>query len=170
MKERENREFWIRQTTVLLAMSINRYLYISFIFLLQGFFGCNRSWIRLNQTVQGPSFPLHRLTGQDILIKILIIRARCVFVSQKLLPGGRYPLDPLKERGKETMARPRLGEEERRGRTVGVRVTEAEAEELQERAQGGAPLGGRVSTPAGAGAAGTDGGGAAAWGRRSYGS
>ena len=34
------------------------------------------------------------------------------------------------------MARPRLGEEERRGRTVGVRVTEAEAEELQERAQG----------------------------------
>ena len=34
------------------------------------------------------------------------------------------------------MARPRLGEEERRGRTVGVRVTEAEAEELRERAQG----------------------------------
>ena len=34
------------------------------------------------------------------------------------------------------MARPRLGDEERRGRTVGVRVTEAEAEELQERAQG----------------------------------
>ena len=28
MKERENREFWIRQTTALLAMSINRYLYI----------------------------------------------------------------------------------------------------------------------------------------------
>ena len=33
------------------------------------------------------------------------------------------------------MARPRLGEEERRGRTVGVRVTEAEAEDLQKRAQ-----------------------------------
>ena len=33
------------------------------------------------------------------------------------------------------MARPRLGEEERRRRTVGVRVTEAEAAELQERAQ-----------------------------------
>ena len=31
------------------------------------------------------------------------------------------------------MARPRLGEEERRGRTVGVRVTEAEAEELRVR-------------------------------------
>ena len=29
MKERGNREFWIRQTTALLAMSINRYLYIS---------------------------------------------------------------------------------------------------------------------------------------------
>ena len=33
------------------------------------------------------------------------------------------------------MARPRLGEEERRRRTVGVRVTAAEAEELRERAQ-----------------------------------
>ena len=33
------------------------------------------------------------------------------------------------------MARPRLGEEERRRRTVGVRVTEAEAAELQERSQ-----------------------------------
>ena len=33
------------------------------------------------------------------------------------------------------MARPRLDEEERRARTVGVRVTEAEAEELRERAQ-----------------------------------
>ena len=34
------------------------------------------------------------------------------------------------------MARPRLGESERRRRTIGVRVTEAEAEELRERAQG----------------------------------
>ena len=34
------------------------------------------------------------------------------------------------------MARPRLGEEERRTRTMGVRVTEAEAAELRERAQG----------------------------------
>ena len=33
------------------------------------------------------------------------------------------------------MARPRLDEEERRRRTVGVRVTEAEAAELRERAQ-----------------------------------
>ena len=33
------------------------------------------------------------------------------------------------------MARPRLGYEERRTLTVGVRVTEAEAEELRERAQ-----------------------------------
>ena len=33
------------------------------------------------------------------------------------------------------MARPRLGYEERRRRTVGVRVTEAEAAELRERAQ-----------------------------------
>ena len=68
------------------------------------------------------------------------------------------------------MARPRLGEEERRTRTVGVRVTEAEAEELQERAQGGAPLGGSVPAPAWAGAAGADGSGAAAWALRSCGS
>ena len=33
------------------------------------------------------------------------------------------------------MARPRLDDEERRARTVGVRVTEAEAAELRERAQ-----------------------------------
>ena len=33
------------------------------------------------------------------------------------------------------MARPWLGEEERRTRTLGVRVTEAEAEELREQAQ-----------------------------------
>ena len=33
------------------------------------------------------------------------------------------------------MARPRLGESERRRRTIGVRVTEAEAAELRERAQ-----------------------------------
>ena len=33
------------------------------------------------------------------------------------------------------MARPRLDEEERRARTVGVRVTEAEEAELRERAQ-----------------------------------
>ena len=33
------------------------------------------------------------------------------------------------------MARPRLGDEERRTRTVGVRMTEAEAEELRSRAQ-----------------------------------
>ena len=33
------------------------------------------------------------------------------------------------------MARPRLGDAERRARTVGVRVTEGEAEELQEWAQ-----------------------------------
>ena len=54
------------------------------------------------------------------------------------------------------MARPRLGDEERRTRTVGVRVTEAEAAELQERAQGRAPLGGSVPAPAGAGAAGAE--------------
>ena len=41
MKERENREFWIRQT-VLPAMSINRYLLYCFVLLLQGCFGFDR--------------------------------------------------------------------------------------------------------------------------------
>ena len=56
------------------------------------------------------------------------------------------------------MARPRLGEEERRRRTVGVRVTEAEAAELRERAQGRAPLHGSLPAPPGAGAAGAEAG------------
>ena len=38
------------------------------------------------------------------------------------------------------MARPRLGDSERRRRTIGVRVTEAEAEELRERAPQAARL------------------------------
>ena len=54
------------------------------------------------------------------------------------------------------MARPRLDEQERRARTIGVRVTEAEAEELRERAQGRAPLHGSLPAPAGSGAAGAD--------------
>ena len=51
MKERENREFWIRQTTALPAMSINGLLCISlycFVFPLPGFFRFGRTWIRLN--------------------------------------------------------------------------------------------------------------------------
>ena len=53
------------------------------------------------------------------------------------------------------MARPRLDEQERRARTVGVRVTAAEATELRERAQAarlsmGAYLRRRALGPAGA--------------------
>ena len=52
------------------------------------------------------------------------------------------------------MARPRLGESERRRRTIGVRVTEAEETELRERAQAA-----RLSilpAPPGAGSAGAE--------------
>ena len=45
------------------------------------------------------------------------------------------PLDPLRKAERDSMARPRLDEQERRARTVGVRVTAAEATELRERAQ-----------------------------------
>ena len=62
------------------------------------------------------------------------------------------------------MARPRLDEQERRARTVGVRVTAAEAAELRERAQAARLSMGGLSAPPGAGAAGADGGGAAAGG------
>ena len=62
------------------------------------------------------------------------------------------------------MARPRLGEEERRTRTVGVRVTEAEAAELRERAQAARLSVGAYLRRRGAGSAGADGGRAAAGG------
>ena len=68
------------------------------------------------------------------------------------------------------MARPRLDEEERRTRTVGVRVTAAEATELRERVPSRAALHGSLPAAAGAGAAGADGGGAAAGGGGGYGS
>ena len=54
------------------------------------------------------------------------------------------------------MARPRLGESERRRRTIGVRVTEAEAAELRERAPSRAPLHGNLPAPPGAGSAGAE--------------
>ena len=69
-------------------------------------------------------------------------------VLQKLLPGGDPP-GPLEERGGTAWRGHGWAKQERRGRTVGVRVTEAEAEELQERAARSAPLHGSLSTPAG---------------------
>ena len=56
------------------------------------------------------------------------------------------------------MARPRLGESERRTRTIGVRVTEAEEAELRERAcPSRAPLHhGSLPAPPGAGSAGAE--------------
>ena len=53
-----------------------------------------------------------------------------MFLLYKNYCQGAIPLDPLKS------GEGNHGEAERRRRTVGVRVTEAEAEELQERAQG----------------------------------
>ena len=46
-----------------------------------------------------------------------------------------HPLDPLRRGGKKPWRGHGWAKQERRGRTVGVRVTEVEAEELQERAQ-----------------------------------
>ena len=63
------------------------------------------------------------------------------------------------------MARPRLGEQERRARTVGVRVTAAEAAEMRERAQAARLSMGAYLRRRGAGAAGADRGRAAAGGR-----
>ena len=68
------------------------------------------------------------------------------------------------------MARPRLGEEERRGRTVGVRVTEAEAEELQERAQAARFSTGAYLRRRGGWGSGCGWQRSGAWGRRSCGS
>ena len=49
------------------------------------------------------------------------------------------------------MARPRLDEQERRARTVGVRLTAAEAAELAGASAGGAALDGGLPAPPGAG-------------------
>ena len=59
-----------------------------------------------------------------------------MFLLHKNSCQGAIPLDPLKSGEKKPWRGHGWGEQERRGRTVGVRVTEAEAEELQERAQG----------------------------------
>ena len=60
-----------------------------------------------------------------------------MFLFHKNSCQGALPLNPPEdEEAKHGEATLPLGEEERRTRTVGVRVTEAEAEELQERAQG----------------------------------
>ena len=67
MKERENREFWIRQTTALPAMSINRYLYISLYCYCKVFSGSPKPGPRLNQTIQDHLSPCTGPTGQDIL-------------------------------------------------------------------------------------------------------
>ena len=68
------------------------------------------------------------------------------------------------------MAGAGVGYEERRRRTVGVRVTEAEAEELRRAGASGSPLGGILSAAAGARAAGADRQRSGGWGQRSYGS
>ena len=62
------------------------------------------------------------------------------------------------------MARPQLDEQERRARTVGVRVTAAEEAELRERAQAARLSIGAYLRRRALGAAGADGGGAAAGG------
>ena len=58
-----------------------------------------------------------------------------MFMLHKNSCQGAIPLDPLRS-GEGNHGEATARREERRGRTVGVRVTEAEAEELQERAQG----------------------------------
>ena len=62
------------------------------------------------------------------------------------------------------MARPRLDDEERRARTVGVRVTAAEEAELRERAQAARLSIGAYLRRRALGQRGADGGGAAGWG------
>ena len=90
MKERENRESWIRQTTALLAMSINRYLYISLYCHYRVASGAPEPEPRLNQTVQGPSLPLPRPHGTGYLNQ----KKQDVFLLHKNSCQGESPLDP----------------------------------------------------------------------------
>ncbi len=62
----------------------------------------------------------------------------CLRFHENLWPGG-YPPDPRNDIPRATrrprdMVRPRKPEAERRSRTIGVRVTTAEAAEIAERA------------------------------------
>ena len=57
-----------------------------------------------------------------------------MFLIHKNSCQGAIPLDPLKS-GEGNHGEATVGRRGAAGRTVGVRVTEAEAEELQERAQ-----------------------------------
>ena len=68
------------------------------------------------------------------------------------------------------MARPQLDEQERRARTVGVRVTGGRGDRAAGASAGGAALDGGLPAPPGAGAAGADVRQSCGWGRRSYGS
>ena len=111
MKERENREFWIRQTTVLLAMPINRYLYTSLYCHHRVASGGAEPGPAWTKTIQGSSLPFPRPHRTGYL-KLDLIRAR-VFVKQKLLPGAT-PLDPLRNgkrnHGKATVRRRRAAD------------------------------------------------------------
>ena len=57
-----------------------------------------------------------------------------MFLFHKNSAQGNVPLDPFRRRT-AAMARPRLKNWERRTRTIGVRVTEAEAATLAEKAR-----------------------------------
>ena len=70
MKERENREFWIRQTTALLAMSINSYLYIVLYYHCRVSSGSAESGPRRDQNgARVVLYPCSDPTGPNILIK-----------------------------------------------------------------------------------------------------
>ena len=89
MKERENREFWIRQTTALPAMSINRYLYISLYCYCKVSSGSPKPGPRLNQTIQAHLSPCTGPTVQDILDY-----KQDVFLLYKNSYQGRFPWTP----------------------------------------------------------------------------
>ena len=94
-------------------MSINRYLYISLYYYYKVSSGAPEPGPRLNQTIQDHLSPCTGPTGQDISDY-----KQDLFLLHKNSYQGGDPPGPLEERGKETMARPRLGEQERRTRTV----------------------------------------------------
>ena len=81
MKERENREFWIRQTVLLAMLSID--ILIFFILLLQDFFGFGRIWISPEpKRSKGRLSPCPDPTRPDMSGETR------VYVLHKLLPGG----------------------------------------------------------------------------------
>ena len=101
--------------------------------------------------------------GRIAVVSDIFIRIKVCFCFTKTLARG-VPPGPLRVGKGKTMARPRLGESERRRRTIGRAGGGGRGGRAAGASPSGAALGGSLPAPPGAGSAGAERGGAAAGG------